>query len=125
MLIPNQAYDVAPGDEVFARTTVVTAERIALPASMRNKYCTFIAETVDVWIRFGDGTVVVDEAATSGLTNEVPSEDGGEPHLYIPAGTQQSIRLDFEAGWTHFSHISTATSGLLRFGSSTGVGNIQ
>jgi hypothetical protein len=121
MAVTAQAYDVAPGEVFYARTTVTSAERVEIPANMQDKFCRFAAETSAVYIRFGDDSVSVDSTARSGLSTETLTEDGDEPQLFIPAGQYRDFRIDDDV-YTHFSHISADTSGVLRFGSFTGVG---
>lgn len=111
------ALDACPGDNPYALATVATAAVIKIPDAMIGKFCSFAAETKDVWIRFGTAdTVSVDTTAVSTVdgTTKALTVDGDEPHLYVPAGQEVQRRLD--AGWTHFAHISAATGGYLRFG---------
>jgi hypothetical protein len=118
--ILEQAHDLVPGT-AYARTTVDSAERVQLPGDMQNVFCVFAAETQDVWIRFGTGAVTVVLANRSTLTSEVPAEATSAPMLHVPAGQERHRRLPVGL-YTHFSHISGGTDGVLRFGPATGTG---
>ena len=116
----------------YALATLTTAngQRVAIPDAWDNRFVDFSADTKDVWIRFGDGGVVVSPTAVSTLSSEDPVEGAGTPHLYIPAGVTKPVLIRKghamtaagEATQTHFAHISLATGGYLRFTLSTGPG---
>lgn len=119
--VTRQANDLTPGEKGYARNTVTSAERLEIPADMQDRFCVFQAVDQDVYIRFGGGTVTVDETAVSSVASEVLTEDNTSPHLHVPAGTEKHRRLP--AGrFTHFSHKSGATGGKLIFGAATGDG---
>lgn len=122
MGIVEKALDTAPGAKFYARATVTTAngERINLPAEMQNAFCVFFAEGLEVWIRFGlAASVQVSRTAISALAAQVLTEDVTSPHLYLPAGTM-SPPIRMRGSWTAFAHISTNTTGFVRFGSYQG-----
>lgn len=87
---------------------------------MRGRFAWFQATAgsgaaVDVAIRFGDSGVAVALADRDTRTVEALTAAAGTPHLYLLAGgAPQRIRLN--PAWTHLSHISSGTTGVLRFG---------
>lgn len=117
--ISRAAQDVCLGDDPHVLATVTTAngQLIALPDAMIGKFCVFAAETLDVWIRFGTSNgVQVDRTSTAADAVDgsgVLTPNAKAPHLYIPAGQERQLRL--QGAWTHFAHISSGTTGLLRF----------
>lgn len=118
----NSAACVAPPVGVFTRDTVTTAERVELSDAMRNGWITMAALTQDVWVLFGDSTVVSEDDGTpSVLTSEVPaiSDEGWR----IPAGEERHFDLRKRGDVTHFSHISAATGGKISWYKSSGHGN--
>jgi hypothetical protein len=120
MPIPEMAADVAPGQKFYALATVTSSTRINLPSEMLGKFCIFEAEGLDVWIRFGlVGAVSVSKTAVASVASNVLTEDTTSPHLYLPAGTM-SPPIRMRSSFTAFAHISTNTTGFLRFGSYQG-----
>lgn len=111
-----------------ARTTVITTpELLVIPTDCVGKFVRFHADAgsgsaVAVWIRFGTADTVVatigDRSAIDGSGNL--TADVNVPHLAINAGADVRVRLD--PSWTHISHISTATTGCLRFALAEGPG---
>ena len=108
-----------------ARSTVSSAELVVIPEADRGKFWTFHADAgsgsaVAVYIRFGDATaaaVIADRSALDGSGNL--TADVNVPHLSLAANERRRVLLD--PAWTHFSHISSATTGCLRFAASEGV----
>jgi hypothetical protein len=109
-----------------ARSTVTTAELLVIPAGWAGKYVRFAScagsgAAVDIAIRFGDATavaVIADRSTIDGSGNL--TADVNAPHALVIAGTTERFRLD--PSWTHFAHISGATTGCLRFALATGTG---
>lgn len=125
--VQAQAHDLRPGDTSYQRGTVTTAERVQIPADMKGRFCVFVATTEAVWVRFGNGSVAVDEGAggDSGLAAEVLTADANTAMLYVPAGGERHRRLPSAGSaneYTHMSHKSSATGGKLIFGNATGEG---
>lgn len=120
-ILLNQAADVAPSTAIFARTTVTSSERIAIPASFAKQFITFQAETSAVYIAWGTGAVTADRTARSALGSEIPTA-ATNGTLTIPAGSERTYRIP--AAVTHFAHISADALGVLRFWNSTGAGEI-
>lgn len=112
--------------EPHARTTVTSAELVAIPATLRGRFVRVHADAgsgaaVPVAVRFGNETasvVIGDRSALDG--SAVLTADVNVPHINIPAGAAERFRLD--PAWTHFSHISSATTGCLRFALAEGPG---
>lgn len=129
-LAERSAADLGYTGIPYALATLTTAQRIELPAAWDNKFVDFSADTKDVWIRFGDGGVVVSATAVSTVAAEVMAEGAGTPHLYIPAGVTKPVLIRLghamtaagEVTQTHLAHISAATGGFLRMTLSTGPG---
>lgn len=119
--------DNTPGTP-HARSTVSTAELLVIPSDMTGKFCTFQSvagsgAAVDVAIRFGTsagmGAAVIGDRSTIDGSGNLTA-DVNAPHIYLVAGTEKRFRLD--PSWTHISHISSGTTGCLRFGPATGQG---
>lgn len=129
-LAERSAADLGYIGEPHARTTVTTSERLEIPDAWDNRFVDFTAETVDVYIRFGDGGVEVDRADRSTVSTEVLTGVDDTPHLVVFAGTTKAVLIrkgatmtaTGEATQTHFAHISSATTGVLRMVPSTGPG---
>ena len=112
-----------------ARSTVSTAELLVIPADMVGRFCWFQSvagsgSAVDVAIRFGTsagmGAVVIGDRSTIDGSGNLTA-DVNAPHLYIVASAApQRVKLD--PSWTHISHLSSGTTGCLRFGPATGQG---
>lgn len=117
--IEAKAADAALGAKAYSLATAASSTRINLPTEMAAAFCWFAAEGLDVWIRFGlAASVTVSKTAVSVVASQVLTEDATSPHLYIPAGTMVSRRMLVQ--WTAFAHISTTTTGFLRFGRDQG-----
>lgn len=114
------AADVAPPTSVFVRTTVTSSERLSLVA-LAKKFVTFQAETSDVYVAFGTGSVSASASATSTVSSEVASAASGGT-VHIKAGTERTFRIP--SAVTHCAHISADTSGKFRFFDSTGPGEM-
>jgi len=130
-LAERAAADLGYIGEPHARTTVTTTERLAIPDEWDNRFVDFTAETVDVYIRFGDSGVEVDRADRSSVAAEVMTGVDDTPHIVVFAGTTKSVLIrknqtmtaTGETTQTHLAHISTATTGVLRMVPSTGPGD--
>jgi hypothetical protein len=119
--LERMAADACPGDTPYCLATTATAngQRITIPAEMVGKFCWFGAQTLDVFIRFGTGSLQVDATQVTTLSSEDVDVAGAKvPHLFVPAGSVVHWRLD--AGWTKMCHISSGTSGFFRFGLAQG-----
>lgn len=120
----RQAADYRLGTpRCLATVTTANGQLIQLPSDMgpEDGHQVFAAEGLDIWIRFGDVNVQVDRTQVSSLTGDDITTDGAKvPHLYIPAGQERQPKIP--AGATHFAHISTGTTGFLRFGPAQGQG---
>lgn len=108
-----------------ARTTVTTAELLEIPADCVGKFVRFHADVgsgsaVSVAIRFGSASVTVSVAARSTLATATLTADATVPHVVLVAGGSERIRLD--PSWTHLIHVSSATTGCLRFALAEGPG---
>lgn len=108
-----------------ARTTVTTAELLEIPADCVGKFVRFQADTgsgsaVSVAIRFGGASANVAIAARSTLATATLTADATVPHIVVPAGGSERIRLD--PSWTHMIHVSAALTGCLRFAPAEGPG---
>lgn len=121
----RMASDDVPGTP-HARDTVTTAEVVVIPAAWVGKYVRLEAtagsgSAVAIAIRFGDATalpVIADRSSLDGSGNL--TADVSVPHIFLAAGESRRFRLD--PAWTHFAHISAATTGCLRFALATGTG---
>jgi hypothetical protein len=121
--LERMAADACPGDTPYCLATTATAngQRITIPAEMIGKFCWFGAQTLDVFIRFGvtADSIQVDATQVTTLTGEAVNVAGPKvPHLFVPAGSVVHWRLD--AGWDKLVHISSGTTGFLRFGLAQG-----
>ena len=117
----RMADDNSPEEDFHALGTVTTGDGqlLTIPTDMRGAFCSFAAETEDVFVRFGTSDAVdVDETAVSAVNATVLTSHADTPQLYIPAGQERHIRV--KASWTHMCHKSPATGGFFRFGLSTG-----
>lgn len=108
-----------------ARTTVTTAELLEIPADCIGKFVRFHADAgsgsaVSVAIRFGDVTASVVIGDRSTLGGATLTADVNVPHLVVPAGVVERVRLD--PSWSHMSHVSSALTGCLRFAPAEGPG---
>lgn len=110
--------DVCPGDDAYALATSASSRRLEIPAAMIGKYCWFTAETITVYVRFGDDEVDVASSAVSTVDAEVLTVEGSEPHITIEAG--QTVHWRLQGTWTHMADIAADTSGKLRFGLAQG-----
>lgn len=114
--ITRKSADVAGPSSIFARTTVTSSERVAIPAAFVGNFITFQAQTSDVFIAFGTSGVTASASAVSADTNTAAVNGT----LYIPAGQERTYRINQAV--THFAHISANTSGILRWANTTGPG---
>lgn len=103
---------------IYSRNTVATAELCEVPDNWKGRYVTIQAFVLDVQVLFGDSGVVATVATRSAKsTNALVKADGVS--WTIPAGQSISRRVPGSyknaAGAcldvTHFSFVSTGTSG--------------
>ncbi len=115
----RQAADFVPGDNAYARTGVGATTRYEIPSEMVGKFCLFTNETgATMYVRFGVGTVAVDDTEASGLAGETLTAGGSAPHLVVFGS--QTVRVGVPSGATHMA-LKGGTSGSWRFGLATGV----
>ena len=126
----DAAASMAPPFQMYVLATVSSSQAIQLPSAFKNKYATFVAEGLDVFIRFGTATLTASSTAVSTVTSNVPAVATNGTYL-IPAGTERHFDMrnvigtdPISAGGSNsdiwFAHISSGTSGFLRFFPSEG-----
>lgn len=125
------ASDYAPCEAAASTTagvhvlaTVASTTRIKIPANWFDKYVTFQAQGLDVFLAFGGSGVTVSLTSVSTVSSEEMTSLATNAYL-LPAGQERNFRFQRAAaqeGVTHFAHISTGTSGFLRMIETTGEG---
>lgn len=115
----DAAENISPPVSNFVRATVTSSERITLPTAQLGQYLTFIAEAQDVWITFGKGAITASKTAVSTLSTNTPSA-ATNGTFYIPAGQVLHFRVPSNGSVTDFAHISSATTGFIRWFVSSG-----
>lgn len=73
--------------EVTAYAVTSTSTRLTVPTLWRGRYVTLQAESANVYVLFGDGTVVADETAkdaTNAARQCVLISSGGSIEVFVP-----------------------------------------
>lgn len=118
----SSAASVTPprAGKVYARTSAVVAELIQLPEDIEGaRWITLQADGEDIYVLFGDSSVVASITDRSSLSADVPQDDVNVC-IVIPAGQERSFDLRKRRTLTHFSHISPTANGAVRFWRSSG-----
>lgn len=107
---------------VHVLATVASTTRIQIPANWFDKFVTFQAQGLDVFLAFGGSGVTVSLTSVSTVSSEVMTSVATNAYM-IPAGQERNFRFQRSAateGCTHFAHISSGTTGFLRMIETTG-----
>lgn len=118
--VEGEVLEVPAPTASFVRVAVTSHQVNAIPASLIGKLVRFHADGIAIYILFGAAdTVQAVIAQASGGAAPVLTAHANSA-IKIEAGTYQDFRIP-AAGVSHFSHISTATTGYLRVSDVTGV----
>ena len=80
--------------EVTAYAVTSTSTRLTVPTLWRGRYVTLQAESANVYVLFGDGTVVADETAkdaTNAARQCVLIQNGGSIEVFVPNSGDTTI----------------------------------